>query len=355
MKQHYDIPSGETILQPTNHPYILVTPTIAERSTCRRPQTKPWKHRCTEGLRLPPLWPDRPALSFAQAEAQFEIAGITRQRSKINHVVSQLHQQHADVEYITTGPPEEVAYNHLKEEVRRLSTSREQRVRQLLSHEEMGDRKPSEFLRHMKRLPNDFLRTICDSRLPPHMEAILAAQTEGSLDPASHLTDRICEVTPHPTTVATCEVAPLPATANISPFTPDDVSRLLDRMAQLTRQVTALHKSHAREHTRPSSRSSDRRRNTTPQNSPSRQAMCWCHRCFGDNARKCNPRCSHQQGKLQQQPLMTANDCNTSTTSRLFVTDRVRKLRYLVDTGPDLCVFPRKLYPRRRECTDYNP
>jgi hypothetical protein len=60
-------------------------------------------------------------------------------------------------------------------------------------------------------------------------------------------------------------------------------------------------------------------------------------------------------GKLHQQPLMVANDCNTTTPSHLFVTDRVCKLHYLVDTGWDLCVFPRKLLPGRRKRTDYNP
>jgi len=115
--------------------------------------------------RLPPFWPDRPAVWFAQAESQFELAAITRQRTKFNYVVSQLnHQQAAEVEDIIS-PPELEPYDRLKAElVRRLSTSREQRVRQLLSHEEMGDRKPSEFLRHLKSLapdvPDDFLRTI---------------------------------------------------------------------------------------------------------------------------------------------------------------------------------------------------
>jgi cleavage and polyadenylation specificity factor subunit 1 len=58
-------------------------------------------------------------------------------------------------------------------------------------------------------------------------------------------------------------------------------------------------------------------------------------------------------GKLRQQSLRAANVC-TTPSGRLFVTDRVRKQRYLVDTGSDLCVFPRKLLPARRERTDYN-
>ena len=57
-------------------------------------------------------------------------------------------------------------------------------------------------------------------------------------------------------------------------------------------------------------------------------------------------------GKLCQQSLRAANVC-TTTSGRLFITDRVRKQRYLVDTGSDLCVFPRKLLPGRRERTDY--
>jgi hypothetical protein len=50
--------------------------------------------------------------------------------------------------------------------------------------------------------------------------------------------------------------------------------------------------------------------------------------------------------------LRAANVC-TTTSGRLFVKDRVHKQRYLVETGSDLCVFPRKVLPRRRERTDY--
>ena len=184
-------------------------------------------------MRLPPFWPDRPAVWFAQAESQFELATITRAHTKFNYVVSQLNQQQeAEVEDIIS-PTELEPYDRLKAElVYRLSTSREKRVRQLLSHEEMGDRKPSQFLRHLKSLapdvPDDFLRTIWASRLPPHVQAILAGQTEGSLDSTSRLADRICEVTP------------LPTTASISPSTPDNTAGLVERIEELSRQVASL-------------------------------------------------------------------------------------------------------------------
>ena len=185
-------------------------------------------------VRLPPFWPDGPAVWFTQAESQFELAAITRQRTKFSYVVSQLNQQQAtEVEDIIISPPELEPYDRLKAElVRRLSTSRKQRVRQLLSHEEMSDRKPTQFLRHLKSLapdvPDDFLHTTWASRLPPHVQAILAGQTEGSLDSTSHLADRIYEVTP------------LPTTASISPSSPDNPAGLLEWIEELSRQVASL-------------------------------------------------------------------------------------------------------------------
>jgi hypothetical protein len=62
------------------------------------------------------------------------LAAITHQRTKFNYVVSQLNQQQAtEFENIITTQSEQDAYDRLKAElVRRFSTSRETRVRQLL-------------------------------------------------------------------------------------------------------------------------------------------------------------------------------------------------------------------------------
>jgi predicted aspartyl protease len=42
------------------------------------------------------------------------------------------------------------------------------------------------------------------------------------------------------------------------------------------------------------------------------------------------------------------------TTSRLFITDRVSKRQFVVDTGSDLCVFPRKFTSGRKERVNYD-
>jgi hypothetical protein len=95
-------------------------------------------------MRLPPFWAERPAVWFAQAEAQFTLAGISSEKTKFYYVISQLDQRYAvEVEDIITSPPERDPYTTLKTElVTRLSPSREQRIRQFLTLD-MGDRKPS--------------------------------------------------------------------------------------------------------------------------------------------------------------------------------------------------------------------
>lgn len=50
---------------------------------------------------------------------------------------------------------------------------------------------------------------------------------------------------------------------------------------------------------------------------------------------------------------MATNDCPSPTTGRLFVTDRSSKMQFLVDTGSDLCVYPRSALRDRRSRTDY--
>jgi hypothetical protein len=65
-------------------------------------------------VRLPPFWPDRPALWFAQAEAHFELAAITSEKTKFSHIISQLDHRHAaEVEDVITSPLEREPYNKI--------------------------------------------------------------------------------------------------------------------------------------------------------------------------------------------------------------------------------------------------
>ena len=104
----------------------------------------------------------------------------------------------------------------------------------------MGNRKPSQFLRHLRSLapevPTEFLRTVWASHLPSHVQAILAGQTDSNFEAVAQLADKICEVTT-PTT-----------TASVSSMVPDNVTTLMDKIDELSRKVTALQTQYSRSH-----------------------------------------------------------------------------------------------------------
>jgi hypothetical protein len=56
--------------------------------------------------------------------------------------------------------------------------------------------------------------------------------------------------------------------------------------------------------------------------------------------------------KHGRQSLVAASNCNNSA-SRLYVTDRLTKMSFLVDTSADLCVYPRSHLRERRTQTSY--
>jgi hypothetical protein len=301
-------------------------------------------------VRLPPFWAERPAVWFAQAEAQFFLADISSETTKFYHVVSQLDQRYAaELEDVFPSPPERDPYTTLRAElIRRLSPSIEQRIRQFLTLE-MGDRKPSQFLRHLRSLapdvPEDFLHTIWSSRLPQNIQAILAGQHVGNLDATASSADRISEVAPQPSL----------ASVGSSP----DSTVLLRGIEDLSCQMAALSTEQDRLRTSfrdPCSSTRDPRpgsRNCRPvSRPPSRDdataTLCWYHRRFGARAQKCTPPCSYcQQRKPTQQTSPAAHVCSTTT-------GRSTKRQFLVDTRSDLCVYPRRLIPRRRERTNYD-
>ncbi|XP_070155797.1 uncharacterized protein [Polyergus mexicanus] len=117
-------------------------------------------------IKIPPFWNEEPELWFAQLEGQFVLSGITQDTTKYSYVLSQLDsRQIKEVKDIITQPPDANKYEAIKRAlIQRLSVSQEQRTRQLLELEEIGDRKPSQFLRHLRTLaannvPDSLLRT----------------------------------------------------------------------------------------------------------------------------------------------------------------------------------------------------
>jgi hypothetical protein len=204
-----------------------------DAATSNRQEQPPYSTGATNrvGIRSQLFLHEKPAAWFAQLEKQFALSSITQDATKFYYVISHLENKYAaDVEDVITNLPPTGRYEKIKAElIRRLPLSEEQRVRQLLMHEEMGDRRPTQILRHLRTLagpsvPSDFLRTLWTKPLPPNIQAIIVKEGQAALEDVTHLADKIAEVAPSP-----C-VAPVSSSSA-------DIYTLTTRIDELTRQV----------------------------------------------------------------------------------------------------------------------
>lgn len=250
-------------------------------------------------VRVPPFWPADPELWFAQVENQFALAGVTADDTKFHYVAGHLDAKYAsEVRDVLTKPPSNGKYDKLKSElIIRLSASQDQKTRQLLEHEEIGDRKPTQFLRHLRNLagtvvPDTVLKPLWLSRLPSSTQAILATQQKADLDELAVLADAVLEAAPRPL-VAETSFPPTSSLESMMERLTIMMTAKLGEMANTLRQEMA-----AISEDRPRSRSSHSRSSTQPRSrsrSSSRheEDICWYHRRFGDQASKCTTPCRY--------------------------------------------------------------
>ena len=235
-------------------------------------------------IKLPPFWPADPHVWFAQVEAQFATRHITQQRTMFDYVVSSLQPEAVtEVRDLLLAPPENTPYDALKSQlIKRTAASEQRRLQQLFHAEELGDRKPSQFLRRLQQLLGDaahgfdpkFLRELFLQRLPSNARMVLASSSDDvSLDELAQLADRIMDVS-------------TPTVAAVS--SPSMTSELEQLRSEVTRLNALVQKLQLSTRTQPHIRN-PRSRSPSPRRPPN---LCWYHFRFGDNAQKCRPPCS---------------------------------------------------------------
>lgn len=244
------------------------------------------------GVRLPPFWPDEPAVWFAQVEGHFLLSQITNDKTKFYYIISQLeHRYAAEVKDIIIAPPEGRTYETLKSElIKRLSQSRAREVKQLLTDEELGDRRPSQFLRHLRHVagsevPDEFVKTIWTSRLPTHVQTAIASQPQSDLNSLADLADAVMDI-----------VSSTPQIASASSTTASTFDIMSKQIVELTKKVDALtfqnrSRSQSRRRQRSNSPSSNPTNDTRSQFNYRRFPQCWYHHKFGAKSKKCIPPC----------------------------------------------------------------
>ena len=253
--------------------------------------------------KIPPFWARDPELWFRQVESQFALSGITNDDTKFHYVTGNLDARYAeDVRDILVDPPETGKYQLLKTElIRRLGTSQEKKTRQLLEQEEMGDRKPSQFLRHLRGLagtavPDELLKTIWLGRIPASMRVILVTQTEAGLDKMAEFADAVSDA--------------LPERHQVAAVSTDSFETMLERLTiHITTKMGELANGLRQEIAAVEDRVSARGSRSRERRSPSRQrarsrgrgkdGVCWYHWRFGADATRCEPPCNFRSGNDQ--------------------------------------------------------
>lgn len=245
-------------------------------------------------LKIPPFWADEPDLWFAQLESQFTLGQITQDSTKYAYVLAHIDTKHAkEIKDLITRPPATNKYESLKKAlIQRLSLSQEQQIRQLLEQEEIGDRRPSQFLRHLQSLastaiPEQLLRTLWMGRLPSQIQAILATRIADNLDEVAEQADRVYEVAHKSLTVASVQ----------PPATSQHDLTLEQQIQALTKQVASLNKRLAQgKNMDKSRRERSRSRSRKPKQKESEaEDICYYHRRFKEEARKCTKPCAYKK------------------------------------------------------------
>lgn len=231
---------------------------------------------------------DDPVLWFVIFDELLAYAKITSDDSKYVRVLGALPPQTIqEVRDIIINKPPENAYKILKGAlISRLSSTREAKLHQLLEREEMGDLKPSQFLRHLQELTGtEFsaleLRTVWMSRLPAHVQSMIMLLDEIPVEKLATIADKLMNA-------AAVTNTPSPAEKIRSDAIDSMVATLTVLMKKLT---TAVNRSRASSRSSRSRSQSSSQRARSPSLQPNETALCWYHAKFGDEAVHCIQPC----------------------------------------------------------------
>lgn len=252
-------------------------------------------------VHLPPFLRRDVSFWFMQVEALFRTAQINDDQAKYDFVLAALDVvAAAEVRELLETPPGENKFATLKKALMdRMATSEETRIRQVLANQEIGDRKPSAFLRELKAKAGDnfspqVLTSIWKEALPADVQMILAGNPEASIETQAELADKVMGIV-HKTSRQVSAVSK-----------PEN-----DQIAELTKQISALgktlsthisrfaqYRNTVKPETKPASEhrepGGNRKRSRSRSRSRNREndGLCWYHARFGDKARKCEDPCA---------------------------------------------------------------
>ncbi|UYV78303.1 hypothetical protein LAZ67_16000906 [Cordylochernes scorpioides] len=251
-----------------------------------------------DSIKAPEFWPNDPELWFITLESQFLLnkpSPITNDDTKFSYLISLLPPSTAiKVRESIMSPPPDNKYDALKKAIIKCTADSEfKKLQQLLTQEELGDRLPSQLLRHLRQLIGESkavsdtkLKMLWMQRLPKNIQIILTTQEQASLNSLADLADRVTEITSSPsssTSTLEKELASLRAEISAMKI---DINKKEERIPRS--------RSRSSSSSRKSSPNSYRKYNPNG-------SWCWYHFRFKHHARKCISPCTFNKKAKNQQ------------------------------------------------------
>ena len=151
---------------------------------------------------LPPFWEHNVELWFATAEHAFSASGVFNEHKRFSLVLSALDLKIIQKIQNVIRSPTSFPYQAIKKAlINACKLNENDRLDMLFNHTELGDRKPSEMLNHMRLLleaydannaqTNAVLRKLFLDKLPAQARTILAASLESNLDSLALRADEV--------------------------------------------------------------------------------------------------------------------------------------------------------------------
>ncbi|GFV22898.1 retrovirus-related Pol polyprotein from transposon 297 [Trichonephila clavipes] len=142
------------------------------------------------------------------------------------------------------------------------------------------------------QLQDDFLQSLWLQRMPPHIQTVLSASSE-PLDKLGIIADKISEVVGSSSTICAATTVPPPSQSSSCSAQPT-MDSLARQIQELSLQVAEL--TRERNSSRHQRYSSDRRRSHSRSRSVNRgSGICYYHRRYKEQARKCVSPCAFVQ------------------------------------------------------------
>ncbi|GFU51435.1 transposon Ty3-G gap-Pol polyprotein [Trichonephila clavipes] len=172
--------------------------------------------------------------------------------------------------------------------------------------------------------------------MPPHIQTVLSASSE-PLDKLAIIPDKVSEVVGASSTICAATTVPPPSQSSSCSVQPT-MDSLVRQIQELSLQVAEL--TRERNSFRHQRYSSDGRRSHSRSRSVNRgSGICYYHRRYKEQARKCVSPCAFVQNKRVSSVIAGMAE-PSQHTSRLILLDRNSGQKFLIHSGSEICVIP---------------